>query len=143
MDESKGLSQPLATLPIKRRDTNIRSVPHSSKRATNTRIAPEKPLVIDGVDNHELDSPGIGLVRTAPDIMDTRTEEATRFPLTERPLSWKLSRVRTLDIPLTENSANFLLITSKELHIDVLMISCLYSEKEIECPSASDPPGNR
>src|SRR5215469_6603236 len=164
MDESKGLSQPLATLPIKIwecpdevrlifgtwrfglvqelnfrceiRDIIFRSTPDSSKRATNTCIAPEKPLVIDSINNHELDSPGTSLVRTAPDIMNTRTEERARFPLTERPLNRKLSRMRSLDIPLTENSTNFQLITSQNHHINVFMIACLYPEKEVECPPA-------
>jgi|SRR5579875_1375200 len=171
MDESKRLSQPLTTLRIEGGknpgeiclvfaawcfsfvqelefggeiwDTIRRSVSYGRKWATNTWIAPEEPLVIDGIANYELDRPWSGLVWTAPDIMDTWTESLARFPLLERPCRGKPARVCSLDVPLTQKRANLLLITSENLYIDVLMLSCLFSEEKIESPSASDPPGNR
>lgn len=36
-----------------------------------------------------------------------------------------------------------MLISTQHEDIDILMLSRLNSEEEIECPSASDPPGNR
>jgi hypothetical protein len=170
MDESKRLSQPLATLYVqswqspgeihsvfgaqrsgfvqklefwcKIRDAIRRSTPESCKWTTNLWITPEEPPVIDGIDNHKLDHPGLSFVRTAPDIMDIRIEKLASFPLSEWPGRWKYFWVSSLDIPAIEKRANFLLITSEDLHINVPMFSCVFSKKEIEGPSASDPPGN-
>jgi hypothetical protein len=39
--------------------------------------------------------------------------------------------------------ADLVLISAQKEDIDILMLSCLNAEEEIECPSTSDPPGNR
>jgi Natural resistance-associated macrophage protein-like len=98
MDKSKGLSQPLATLAIKRWECpgEIRLVlgtqtlgfveqlnfwsqignailGYPSQRRERTMDVcrtTKDPLVARGVDDHQLESPGITLVWTAPDIVD-------------------------------------------------------------------------
>jgi hypothetical protein len=48
-----------------------------------------------------------------------------------------------LNIPSLELRTDLMLISAQKEDIDILMRSCLNAEEEIECPSASDPPGNR
>src|SRR6266567_2349729 len=48
-----------------------------------------------------------------------------------------------LNIPSLEPRTDLVLILAQKEDIDILMLSCFSSEEEIECPSASDPPGNR
>src|SRR5258708_246963 len=50
--------------------------------------------------------------------------------------------MRFLNIPSLEPRTDLVLISTQKEDIDILMLSCLTSEEEIECPSASDPPGN-
>lgn len=51
--------------------------------------------------------------------------------------------MRFLNIPSLKLRTDLVLISTQKEDIDILMLSRLNSEKEIECPSASDPPGNR
>jgi hypothetical protein len=50
--------------------------------------------------------------------------------------------VRFLNIPSLKLRTDLVLISTQKEDIDILMLSRLNSKKEIECPSASDPPGN-
>jgi hypothetical protein len=48
-----------------------------------------------------------------------------------------------LNIPSLELCTDLVLISVQKEDIEILMRSCLNAEEESECPSASDPPGNR
>jgi hypothetical protein len=48
-----------------------------------------------------------------------------------------------LNVPSLQLRTDLVLISAQKEDIDILMLSCFSSEEEIECPSASDPPGNR
>lgn len=98
MDESKGLSQPLPTLPIKSWEgpgeiglvlgtqtlgfveqlnfwskignTILSELSQRRERTTDLCRATRDPLVARGVNDHQLESPRIMLVWTAPNIVD-------------------------------------------------------------------------
>lgn len=113
MGESKGLSQPFSTLSIKSGECPgeihlvLRAQPlgfveqlnfwskignaircdrsQSRERTTDLCRATRNPFVMVGVYDHQLESPGITLVRTTPNIMDRSRERHVLFPFLERP----------------------------------------------------------
>ncbi|GHO71686.1 hypothetical protein KSC_105780 [Ktedonobacter sp. SOSP1-52] len=50
--------------------------------------------------------------------------------------------MRFLNIPSLKLRADLVLISTQKEDIGIFMLSCLNSKKEVECPSASNPPGN-
>src|SRR5258708_1170310 len=48
-----------------------------------------------------------------------------------------------LNIPSLEICTDLVLISAQKEDIQIPIPSCLNPQEEIECPSASDPPGNR
>src|SRR5947209_6065394 len=113
MDKSKGLSQPFSTLSIKSGEcpgeirlvlrtqtlsfveqldfwskigNAIRCDPSQSReRTTDLCRATRNPLVMVGIYDHQLESPGSILVRTAPNIVDRSWEKRVLFPFLEGP----------------------------------------------------------
>ncbi len=51
--------------------------------------------------------------------------------------------MRFLNIPSLKPRTDLVLISAQKEDVNILMLSCLNTEEEIECPSASEPPGNR
>src|SRR5437899_2872576 len=65
----------------------------------------------------------------------------TGLPFVERPL--RGSRGSRLYIPPLEECADLVLMRPKHLHINILVWTCLASEKEINSPPSRNPPGHR
>ena len=71
--------------------------------------------------------------------MDHRVEYGPCFPRAKRPRLRVGSGRRRLDIPPIQKPTNRELIPPQDLDIEILVLACLFSQKEIECP----PSGNR
>ncbi|HKD75395.1 MAG TPA: hypothetical protein VKB76_07870, partial [Ktedonobacterales bacterium] len=91
--------------------------------------------------DHQLNRPGCELVWATPDIMNVRVEHFTDLPLLKRPLrnGW----ICRLHVPPGEDAANSELVSTQYQHIDVIMGSSLPPKKQIDSPSAGDPPGKK
>src|SRR5215472_3437568 len=113
MDKSKGLSQPLAALPVKSWECpgEIRLVlgtqtlgfveqlnfwskignaisgyrSQSRERTTDLCRATRNPLVMVGVYDHQLERPGSILVQAAPNVVDRSWKKRVLFPFLEGP----------------------------------------------------------
>ena len=171
MRDSQSVSQPLTPLPIQHwqglrevrcilwampfgfveqlnlgrqtRDTICGDASDGGQRAPYGWNAAKEPLIIVAISDHELQRPWLSGRGATPDIVDRHIQLLTAAQGAKWPQFIARWLERGLHVPSVKQCANYLLIASEYLHIDVSMLARLLPQKEIYRPTSSYPPGSR
>jgi hypothetical protein len=75
--------------------------------------------------------------------VDAQIQDLTQVPGTKWPTFISRRGEGSLYIPRIEQRSNCVLIATQDLHIDILMLSSLPPQEEIDGPSSRNPPRNK
>lgn len=104
-------------------------------RASHVRIAPRDPGRTTGFVQHELDTPGLVSMGTAPDVMHTDGQALAGTPRTQH-----ARRISGPPLPTGQEILDGQVIAPQQEHVDIGVLAYRASHGEFDGVPAGDPP---